>query len=119
MLSARAKEVVEQATPSRKVSLVIFVHPGARVASVARIKDLRQRSKRLDVLYREIKEPVLATVSEYASMGMRVVDGLEGTPQVIVSAPAKAWLKLIGEHASVFDDPNVEVLANEHDWVAL
>ncbi|HWD29486.1 MAG TPA: hypothetical protein VG387_20105, partial [Rhizomicrobium sp.] len=85
---------------------------------VRSISDVYQRSQRLDSIYQSAKKPYLATISEYQSGGLRVIDVLNGTPQLIVRGPARTWRKLLREKKGLSSDPNVEVLANTPDWSA-
>ena len=118
MLSAQAREVVEQAQATRRVSFVVFVRVSIEASNISRIYDSHKRAKKLDSIYRKIKKPFLDTLSEYEDVGLHVIDGLEGTPNIIVSGPARAWRKLFDEHQDIVQSPAFEVLPNEQDWSA-
>jgi len=119
MLSPRAKEVVTQATPSKRVSLILTVRPDAELADVSEIEDRKDRLSMLLKLYSRKKQPLLDHFSPYERAGLRVVDQLVGTPNLIVSAPARVWRRAIRERPKFFADPFVEVKANEPEFVAL
>lgn len=119
MLTAQAKEAVEQAAPRRKVAFVVFVDVGDEYVRAARIRDLKRRLSTLERIYRQAKQPLLDAVTDYSSDGMKVVNNLEGTPQLVVSAPAKTWKRVIEERTSLMSGPGLEFRPNVADWVAL
>jgi hypothetical protein len=114
MLSEGAKEVVEATKAGRKVSLVVFVHADVDHQALKGIKDARIRSEKLDNVYRTAKQPILDTFSNYADL--RIVDKLEGTPQLLVSGPAQVWRRFLKERPGFVNNPGVEVLPNDLRW---
>ncbi|WP_404373710.1 hypothetical protein AB5I39_08560 [Sphingomonas sp. MMS24-J45] len=117
MLTDRANEVVNQATPSKRVSLILTVHPIGSALNLA--EDRKKRVATLSKFYSRKKQPILKHFGTYESSGLRVVNNLVGTPNLIVSAPARVWKRLMREQPKVFSDPAVEVTANEPDFVTL
>jgi hypothetical protein len=117
MLTDRANEVVNQATPSKRVSLILTVAPHA--SKTANVEDRNARVATLSKFYSRKKQPILKQFVVYESSGLRVVNNLVGTPNLIVSAPARVWKRLMREKPKVFSDPTVQVTANEAEFVAL
>ena len=114
-MNARVKEVVHDAGPSRKVTLIFSVDTRDQVALVASIEDLADRIRRLHDIYREAKQPVFDYLADHKDV--KVVNGLEGTPQLILSASARAWRRLMDQQNSFLFAPNVDVSANEIDLI--
>lgn len=112
MLTREAKAAVQQARPQDGVSLVVFFHPYIDMSSLKGVKDVDQRLKQLDMIYRHAKQPIVDEVAAYAAGGLRVIDSSEGSPQLLLFGPAKTWRRLLKNRASLFSDPSIEVVAN-------
>lgn len=115
MLTAQARREVEHATATHKLSLIASVHADAKLESAAKIRDLVERGREIDAVYRLAKQPFLEALSAYA--GLHIVDTLEGTPSVIVSGPAGTWRRFLEERATVISDPSIEIQTNAVEWV--
>lgn len=48
-----------------------------------------------------------------SSDGLRIIDDLSGTPQLIVTAPAGVGEKLIMDDSALIGNPDVEIYPNE------
>lgn len=117
MFSPRVIEAVEQATPRKRVSLVLTVHP-EKFYEIADISDRNERLVRLLKLYSEEKSPIIEQFTEYEKGGLRV-NVLKGTPNLIVSAPARVWKKVMRDRPPFFSDPTIEVTPNEPEFAAI
>lgn len=117
MLTDRAHLVVFQATPAKRVSLIVSVQ--GKAPSVAPDDDRKARWAKLLRFYSRKKKPILKHFGAYESCGLRVVNDFAGTPNMVVSAPARVWKRVMREQPNVLSDPRVEVTANEADFVPL
>jgi hypothetical protein len=63
-----------------------------------------------------MKQPFVASLAKYEDDGIRIIDELDGTPQLIVAAPAKIWRRMIREDIAMLSDPRLELCLNEADW---
>ena len=114
MLSNEAKRQVEQSSPTKKLSFVVSVYADDVLAEVRSMQDVQQRSSALMRLYKAAKEPFLSAVDRYQSL--KIVDSLDGTPNLLLAGPAGTWKRLLKEQASVSTDPRFEILPNTPDW---
>ena len=114
MLSQRAREAVARASPANNVLLIVSVKVPDE--SALHIGELSARADALYALYEKAKKTVLNGLNKYRDDGVRIIATLDGTPQVIVTAPAKAWQKLIEEEAPVLFDPKVEFGTSDPLW---
>ena len=110
MLSEAAKRIVERANPKEDVVLIVSVKNRPSEGEIGRIRDVASRRHYVDAFYKNAKAPVLAHVRR---LGVRIVDPLEGTPQLIVAAPASIWRSAMVQPGSVFHDPQLTLAPNE------
>lgn len=114
MMSAQTKASVRQSDPTEDLSFLVSVHVAEEMVQKAREGATpRERRSRLFGLYQEIKQPIIDTLTDYSSDGLRIVDDLTGTPQLIVTAPAGVWDKLITEDSTLVGNPDVAMYPNE------
>lgn len=113
MLSEAVKEIFERASPKDDVVLIVSVGERPRFSDIERFKDRRARRQFVDDFYRSAKEPVFAQVKPMQSLGLRIIDPLEGTPQMVIAAPAFLWRDVFGNPDSIFQNPQVVLSPNE------
>lgn len=114
MKSAQMKASVRRSDPTKDLSFLVSVRVATEKVEKARqAATAHERRSRLFGLYREIKQPVIDTLSDYSSDGLRIINALDGTPQLIVAAPAAVWDKLITADSTLVGNPDVDMLPNE------
>lgn len=112
MLSDQAKDAVAQAKPQEGVSLVIYIHPDADLVSVRQVKNLADRRRQLCLIYQDAKQPILDSVSDYESAGLRIIASADNSPTMVLSGPAKVWRQFLRKNRTLFADPKFDVVAN-------
>jgi hypothetical protein len=114
MMSAQMKASVRRSDPTRNLSFLVSVRVATDKLEKAReAATPRERRSRLFGLYQEVKQPIIDTLSDYSTDGLKIINALDGTPQLIVSAPAAVWYKLITAESALLAHPDVEMLPNE------
>jgi hypothetical protein len=117
MLNPKVTEFVERATPGKRVSLILTIDPGD-LSTIAEITDRRERTNWLYRVYQTKKRPIVQEFTAYEKSGLRI-NQLAGTPNLIVSAPARLWKRVFRETPLVFSDPKIDVTTNEPAFTAL
>lgn len=112
MLSPQVKQVVESSEPADDISFLISVRLMDEIREIASWPDASERRKMLFALYHQVKGPLLDTVSRHETDGMRVLNELEGSPQMIVSGPARTWQRLFDGEEPALNDPKVFFAVN-------
>jgi len=114
MMSAQMKATVRRSDPTDNLSFLVSVRVASEKVEKARVASTSQeRRSRLFGLYQEVKQPIIDTLSDYSMDGLKIVNVLDGTPQLIVSAPAAVWDKLIEAESALLTSPDVEMIPNE------
>jgi hypothetical protein len=113
MLNARVRQYMEASTPGEDVALILVVGPEADLSSVSRLPERSQRLDALFQIYEDLKLPVLDAFRAYERDGLRVVNPLDGTPQVIAVGPVVAWRKFIEERGDIVENPDISMIPNE------
>ena len=117
MLSAQVREAVATARPAKKLAMLVYTVPASLPPTTADGKS-GARKETPAALYRRIKRPLIKTFSEYESSGITVINGLEGTPGMIVSGPVKAWRQFLDDQPKLVSKPNLEFRMNGPSWSA-
>jgi hypothetical protein len=115
MLTKRALEVIRHANPKDDVAFIVSVSDRPSASDVERLRDRSARRKFVDDHYRRVKAPVLEVLRALEPSGVRLVDTLEGTPDVVIAGPASVWRHVLSEAQSVFSNPAVIISTNEPD----
>lgn len=96
MLTERARQAVRDASANKRVTLIVTIlGPKGPLDLMATKRNVRDEVTRRD------------------PAGVRIINELTGTPNMIVSAPARMWKRAIRQHWDAFDDPMIEFGANE------
>lgn len=114
MLSPQVKQVVERSMPTEDVAFLVSVRLRDELLRIAGIPDVTVRASMLDALYQKAKEPLVEAISKYEDDGMRIINDLDGSAQLIVSGPAGLWLKVM--HEPSLSAPNVVFSPNAPSW---
>lgn len=114
MLNPRVTEVVKDAAARKQVTLVMTIHP-RNMAAIASITDVDKRITKLKDIYRRKKRPVVRDLAAYEKAGLRV-NRMAGAPNLIVTAPAGVWRKVMLKHPGLFDDPDIAFSTNERTY---
>lgn len=112
MLSPQVKQVVESSEPADDLSFLISVRLMDEITTISSWPDASERRSMLFALYHKVKGPLLDTVYRHKTDGMRVLNELEGSPQMIVSGPARTWQRLIDREEPALNDPKVVFAVN-------
>lgn len=110
------KQVVQSSEPTEDVSLLVSIRLKDDLSQIAKISDRGLRADMLQDLYTRVKRPIVETISKYERYGIRVVNELSGSPQLIISGPARGWLHIIDEEEPSLNNPNVVFQANQKSW---
>lgn len=110
MLNSEAKRQLELSPPGRKLSFIVIMHVNIQSSEFRNIADFNQRSNALRSFYKEAKGPFLNAVEGFD--GLRIVDCLEGTPNMIIAGAARSWQKILDERSIISTDPRFEILPN-------
>ncbi|EKF58050.1 MAG: hypothetical protein ACK4HG_08920 [Agrobacterium albertimagni] len=114
MMSAQMKASVRRLDPTQDVSILVSVKVADEKVEKAReAATARERRSLLFGLYQEVKQPIIDTLTDYSSDGLRIINELNGTPQLIVAAPAGVWEKLIADDSTLLGNPDVDMRPNE------
>jgi hypothetical protein len=116
MLTLQAKQAAQRARGARKVTFVVCVHTGSEIEKVKYIQDRAARTQEMKSIYQNAKRSILEIVSRHKTEGLKVVNYLEGTPNLIVSGPASSWQKLFADDASGLQSPDFDLIPNTLDW---
>lgn len=120
MMSAQLKASVRRSDPTKDLSFLVSVRVAdERVEKAREAATPRERRSRLFGLYQEVKQPIIDTLTDYRSVGLRIINELNGTPQLIVAAPAGVWEKLITDESTLLGNPDVEMRPNEASAVLI
>ncbi len=120
MMSAQMKASVRQLDPTEDLSFLVSVRVAAEKVEKARdAATARERRSRLFGLYQELKQPIIDTLTDYRSDGLRIINELNGTPQLIVAAPAGVWDKLMTDGSTLLGNPDIEMRPNEASAVLI
>ena len=119
MLSATAKQAVNAAESDQRLSFLVFVHAGDELRSIAKIPDVKERRQKIGAMYSRLKKPVFMGVKRYAPDGLRIVDELIGSPNMILSGPAHVWMRMIEDDTALIRDPKLEIIPGDREFVAL
>ncbi len=116
MLSPEVRQVVEESKPTEDVAFLVSIESDETLARAAGISDRGVRNNFLDDAFYEMKQPFVTSLAKYEDDGMRIIDELDGTPQLIVAAPAGIWRRMIHDDIDMLSDPRLELFVNEADW---
>lgn len=119
MLNARVRKFMATSDPKENIAFLVHIKTDADLDAVAGIADLAQRRMAIRSMYEEMKHPVMSALSAYAGDGLRVINPLDGTPQLIAEGPANVWKRVVGENADLFGDPDIALIPNENMAVAM
>lgn len=119
MLDARVRKIVSSSAPDASIAFLVAVSADKERSELREITNPQARKAAIRELTLRAKVPVVAALKGYADLGLRVVNPLNGSFQLIVQGPAKAWKQAIGEHADLFDGKSVDLVPNETTFVAL
>lgn len=118
MISAEAREVVEQSGANRRISMIVTIDPGDEMRSIATIPDFKERGAKLKMFFARKKEPLLDALSGYRSVGLRVVNNSSGAPNLIFSAPARVWKRVLREQPLLEGNSGIRVETDAPDVVS-
>ena len=82
------------------------------------ISDRKERLSKLLRLYARKKLPLLKLFGAHEAAGLRIIDPLVGTPDILVSAPARVWRRVIRDKPKFVRDPAVEWRAKEAEFTS-
>lgn len=116
MLSPQVKQVVESSEPADDIAFLVSLRLKEEMSSIAKCPDVSMRRGMLLDLYHKVKGPLLDTMSRHKTDGMRVVNELEGSPQLILSGPARTWRRLFSGEEPALNDPKVVFAVNSPSW---
>jgi hypothetical protein len=116
MIDPKTASAIKNYGPSKKVTMVVFVHSAEDLAQFQKEKDYKKRSGLISKYLEKKKNPYLKSLKKYQSRGLQVIDRLESSPQFILNAPVKTWRKLIEDRATIVTSPGVEVVLSEPEW---
>lgn len=113
MLDARVRKLVSTSAPQAPIVFIIEVNADQEMKSLGQIADLSARKAALREVSSRMKAPVLDALNSYERQGLRVVNLMAGSFQLIAQGPAAVWQQAIGEHADLFNGKCVDLLPNE------
>lgn len=116
MISSETTEVLRQSGSNKQIAMIVTVDAGPEMKHVATLPDRRERGLRLRSLYARKKKPVLLAIEDYQAEGLRVIDELNGTPNMILSAPARVWKRMFREQGKLVQDKNIQIEADQLDF---
>lgn len=111
MLTRYVVEAVKAAEPKEEVALIFSVRARPQRDEVTKLK-VPDRRRFVDAFYDREKEGVLTDLNSLESSGLRVVNRLSGTPDIVAVAKAADWVKMF-ETNTVFERPEVTIQTNE------
>ena len=114
MLSPQVKQAIENSVPTEDISLLVAVQLKDDLVRLAQIPDVAVRKRMLNDLYQKAKAPLVQTIAKYEKGGMRIVNDLNGSAQLIVSGPAELWARMM--HEPSLNASNIAFYANERSW---
>lgn len=113
MLTKRAKDLIRDAHPLDEVAFILSISDRPIDSIISAIPDRKSRREFVNEFYRRLKAPVIAQVMSLEGEGLRIVDPLDGTPQLIVAAPAHTWRSVFRRPSTVLKAPKVTITTNE------
>ncbi len=119
MLNARVRKIVSNSAPQDSIVFIVEVNADQELSHVWAIPDLSARKAALREVSSRIKAPVIDTLNAYEPLGLKVVNTMNGSMQLIAKGPAAAWKQAIGEHSDLFDGRQVDLVPNEASFAAI
>ena len=113
MLTERARLLVRQAHPHDDVALIVSVNTRPADVEVNAHRDRTSRRQFVNAFYERAKAPVIRQVQALETNGVRIVDRLEGTPQIIIAARAETWRSVLLRPDPMLKTPNVTISPND------
>jgi hypothetical protein len=118
MLNARARNIVTSSEPDTNLAFLVEVTAGSGLSDARAISNASERRAAIREFYIRMKAPVFTVLNAYSEDGIRVLNNLEGTLQIIAAGPAEAWEKAIHEHQDLFEGPGISLIPNDAIAVA-
>lgn len=110
MISTHARDLVQSANANRRIMMIFTFDSGPARARLGETQDREERRAKLRRYFAGKKRPLLRRISDY--QGVRVVNPLVGSPNIIVSAPARIWRRVLSEQSDYLERPGVNVEAD-------
>lgn len=119
MLNARVRNFMAGSDPKERIVFIVKVKDETNLEDFVNIHDKLERRDAMNTVYREMKSPLVHALDAYADQGLRVVNPLDGTPQLIAEGPAEVWERAVDERADLFDNPDIDLIPNDVALVAI
>lgn len=119
MLNARVRSFMAGSDPQDKIVFIVKMKDDSNPEDFINIHDKVERRAAMNSAYREMKSPLVDALDAYADQGLRVVNPLDGTPQLIAEGPAEVWERAVDERSDLFDNPNIDLIPDDAEVVAI
>jgi len=119
MLNARVRNIVSNSSPQDSIVFIVEVNADQEMSQAREISDIMARKAALREVSSRAKAPVINALNAYEPLGLKVVNPMNGSLQLIAQGPAAAWEQAIGEHSDLFDGQQVDLLPNEANFAAI
>lgn len=118
MIRDDAREMVAHSDPDERILLIVTIDALSEMRALATIPDPVERGKAFNALIANKKDPVLLALSPYKNAGLRILHNSSGATELILSAPARIWKRVIKEQP-IFENEAVRLKPDTVTFVSL